>query len=311
MATDVYRNVLGLYVNRAFRDEVLKSALSYQPRKGDLFVVCYPKCGTTWMQHIVFSIFSDGVAPQNMMEFMMKAPFLELVGAELVEKMPRPGAIKTHLPYDKQPFHSDAKYIYVARNPYDCCVSFYYHTKNLPFYSFENGTFDDFFDMFIEGKVDFGDYFDHLLSWYEHRSDPNVFFITYEDLKRDTRSCVLKLAEFLGEDYGTKLKDHPEILDRILHATSIETMKSLNEKIQTLPQSIESFPEMPESLDYLKNIMRDLQNAPTTGEFIRKGIIGDWRNHFTQEQVRRMKERIAFKTRGSDVMNLWKSSDLP
>lgn len=114
MTRQVYRDAFGLYVSRAFHDDVLRTALSYEPRKVDLFIVCYPKCGTTWMKHIVFNIFSDGIPPQNMSGFILKAPFLEFVGAEVAEKMPRPGAIETHLPFDKQPFHADAKYIYVA-----------------------------------------------------------------------------------------------------------------------------------------------------------------------------------------------------
>lgn len=68
-------------------------------------------------------------------------------------------------------------------------------------YKFQNGQFDDFFELFMEGKVDFGDYFDTLLSWYEHRDDPNVLFITYEQLKADTKEYILKIAEFMGEKY--------------------------------------------------------------------------------------------------------------
>ncbi|KAG0443395.1 hypothetical protein HPB47_014967 [Ixodes persulcatus] len=109
--------------------------------------------------------------------------------------MARPGAIKTHMPFQLQPYSKDTKYLYIARNPYDCCVSFFYHTKGLPRYNFADGTFDEFFEMFIEGKVDTGDYFDNLLSWYEHRNDPNVLFLTYEDLKKDT-------AAWTGEARG-------------------------------------------------------------------------------------------------------------
>ncbi|KAG0443224.1 hypothetical protein HPB47_015159 [Ixodes persulcatus] len=154
-----------------------------------------------------------------------------------------------------------AKYIYICRNPFDCCVSFFYHTKAMPEYEFQDGTFDEFFEMFIEGKVDFGDYFDHVLSWYEHRNDPNVLFLTYEDLKKDTATWVLKIADFLGEEY---------------EATS-----------------------------------QDVLETPMSGEFVRKGVVGDWRNHFSADQIKRLKERIELKTRGSDLMRLWKDTDIP
>lgn len=313
METKVYRCVHGLNLNQSFHEEALHSALSYKPREGDLFITGFPKCGTTWMQHIVFSILNDGVAPQDMIEFTMRVPFLERVGAEGAERMPRPGAIKSHLPYDKIPLSKDAKYIYLARNPYDCCVSFYYHAKGFPVYQFQNGTFDEFFDMFIEGRVDYGDYFEHLLSWYDHRQDPNVFFLTYEDLKRDTKSWILRLAQFMGDVYGTKLKSHPEMLENILRVTSVEAMKSLNEGIKAWTRDKDSRPsaEMPEYLKWTKESVGHLWYKPATVEFIRKGIVGDWRNHMSEVHIWRMGETIARKTRGSDVMSIWKVSELP
>ncbi|KAL1468730.1 hypothetical protein MTO96_025219 [Rhipicephalus appendiculatus] len=57
--------------------------------------------------------------------------YLDFVGAEGVHSTPRPACLKTHLPFGKLPYSPEAKYIYITRNPYDCCVSFYYHTRSL------------------------------------------------------------------------------------------------------------------------------------------------------------------------------------
>lgn len=86
-------------------------------------------------------------------------------GASIAETMPRPGIIKTHLPCGRAPWSDNAKYIFVARNPKDCCVSYYHHYKGHDF----TGSFDEYFEMFIGGNVNFGDYFDHLMGWYEYR----------------------------------------------------------------------------------------------------------------------------------------------
>uniref|UniRef100_A0A6M2E5L2 Putative sulfotransferase n=1 Tax=Amblyomma tuberculatum TaxID=48802 RepID=A0A6M2E5L2_9ACAR len=312
---NAYRDFDGLYVSHLFTDRNLRSALSYEPLESDVFIVSYPKCGTTWMQHITYNIYRDGVPPADHMEFMTMAPFLELLGAEGAHAMPRPGAIKTHLPFNKQPYSPKAKYIYVTRNPYDCCVSFYYHTKNFPPYLFEDGTFDQFFDMFVEGKVDYGDYFDHVLSWYEHRGDSNVFFVTYEDIKKDTPGWVLKIADFLGkEEYGDKLRRQPDVFEKILGAISIESMKKINAVIKTWSKQVASAP--PEFLppgmrSIVESIDISLLTKPAQGDFVRKGIVGDWRNHFSPEQIDRMKKRIALKTAGSDLMDLWRDTDLP
>ncbi|KAK8765214.1 hypothetical protein V5799_032179 [Amblyomma americanum] len=259
----------------------------------------------------VFDLRPDDYIVKDMDDFMRRAPFLEMLGPEAVDKMPRPGAIKTHLPYKHQPYSPDAKYIYVTRNPYDCCVSFYHHTKSFPAYRFEKEPFDKFFDMFIEGKVDFGDYFDHQLSWYEHINDENVLIITYEDLKMDPRAGVLKIAEFLGETYGKKLREQPEVLERILNTTSLKTMKGMNEEFRKWTEKAAEFAAQSSKYQKTAAEMPDDLKKPMTGDFVRKGIVGDWKNHFTPEQVNRMKERIESKTKGSMLMSLWKDIELP
>jgi hypothetical protein len=65
------------------------------------------------------------------------------------------------------------KVIYVARNPKDCCVSYFHHHKNMKdAYGFE-GSFEEFVDIFIKGTIGYGGYFHHL----KVRNDPN--FIEY------------------------------------------------------------------------------------------------------------------------------------
>ncbi|KAF8763471.1 Sulfotransferase 1C2 like protein [Argiope bruennichi] len=199
--TPTYKEIDGLLISSIFSEESFRSAVAYKPRPGDLFIVTYPKCGTTWMQNLVACIFREGRPFTSGLEFFLETPFLELTGAEGAEKMKRPGSIKLHLPFHKTPWSPEAKYIFVARNPKDCCVSHYHHTKNNFAYLFSDGTFDDFFEAFIKGEVGFGDYFDTTLSWWEHRNDPNVIFVIYEELKKDTVNNVLKIAGFIGSEY--------------------------------------------------------------------------------------------------------------
>ncbi|GFR12855.1 sulfotransferase family cytosolic 1B member 1, partial [Trichonephila clavata] len=114
-----------------FSAEAFRSAVRYKPRPDDVFIVTYPKCGTTWTQHTVSLIFSHGEPTMSGTDFFSAAPFLEMTGAEAAEKMPRPGAIKVHLPFHLTPWSEKAKYLYVTRNPKDCSVSYYHHMKNL------------------------------------------------------------------------------------------------------------------------------------------------------------------------------------
>lgn len=312
---EVFRDVDGVFVSRNFCEHTIRSALSYEAQPGDVFIVSYPKCGTTWTEHIVYNILTSAVNSEDMLDFMLRMPFLERQGADAAVHSRKPGAIKTHLTFDKISYSSSAKYIYVARNPYDACVSFYYFTKHFPGYGFQDGTFDEYFREYVRGRVDFGDYFDHLLSWYEHRSDDNVLFLTYEGLKRETRFWVIRLAEFLGDDYGSKLRREPRLLNLILEKCSVDGMRKTINAFRRMPwEDIASSFNQKDIDPHLSKALQALSTfleKPMTGDFIRKGIVGDWKNHLSLEQITLMKQRIEYKTQGSDVMRLWDGEDIP
>ena len=71
----------------------------------------------------------------------------------------------------------------------------------------------------MKGEVDFGDYFDHVLSWWAHKDDDNVLFLKYEDMKKDLPSAVDKIAKFIGQDISK------ELVDEIAHKTTFANMK--------------------------------------------------------------------------------------
>ena len=67
-------------------------------------------------------------------------------------------------------------------------VSFYYHTIGFKSYQYADGKFDDFFEIFLSGKCDSGDYFKYVSEWYqESKTNRNVHMMLYEDMKNDLR----------------------------------------------------------------------------------------------------------------------------
>ena len=57
-------------------------------------------------------------------------------------------------------FAKGGKVVYVCRNPLDACVSYYHHT--LLFFQGHEVSLDTFEKMFMEGRLDYGDYWYHL-----------------------------------------------------------------------------------------------------------------------------------------------------
>ena len=82
---------------------------------------------------------------------------------DYADKLPSPRVIKSHLPLEMLPPNliDTCKVVCVSRNPKDACVSFYHHYANFPDYNF-NGTFADFADLWLNGQVEFGNYWDIL-----------------------------------------------------------------------------------------------------------------------------------------------------
>ena len=249
--------------------ESMKDTVKLRP--DDIWIVTYPKSGTTWTQQIVRLILNRGI--DDGLKITDAVPWVEgftaipATGFKYqvdIDKMASPRAFKSHFPYGMMPCglpsSTPGKYIYIVRNPRDITVSFFHHYRTLPFYP--HYEWEDFFEKFLKGDVDFGDYFDHVLSWWTHKDDDNVLFLKYEDMKKDLPSAVAAIAKFIDQDISK------ELVEEIAHRTTFENMKKDS------------------SANYEWRNSKVLK--PTRTDFMRKGIVGDWKNYFTPEQVARL-----------------------
>jgi hypothetical protein len=270
----------GFRMPMGFPVEGFESGQRYQASRGDTFVVSYPKCGTTWVQYIVYLLEQGGrplAAGQRLDDVF---PHLEEVGAERVRELPQPRLIKTHLAFERTPWSAQAKYVYVARNPFDCAVSFYHHTRGfVRHYDFAHGEWDAFFECFVRGEVDFGDYFDHLLSWWPRRAEPNVLFLTYERMLAAPAAAVQAIAVFLG-GRAADLVRAPQRLEGVVRDSDFAHMRRDQERWSSARPA-----DMP--------------------AFVRKGVSGDWRSHFSAEQARRLAEKFRARTAATGIEELW------
>ncbi|XP_029792926.1 sulfotransferase 1C4 isoform X1 [Suricata suricatta] len=246
---------------------------NFQAKSDDLLIATYPKAGTTWTQEIVDLIQNEGdVDKSQRAPTYIRIPFIEWIvpsirsGLEQAEQMPSPRTLKTHLPIQMLPpsfLEKNCKIIYVARNPKDNMVSYYHFqkmNKALP----DPGTWEEYFETFLAGKVCWGSWHDHVKGWWKAKDQYRILYLFYEDLKKNPKHEIQKLAEFIGKNLDY------EVLDKILHHSSFDVMK--------------------------QNPMANYTTIPTEimnhsiSPFMRKGTVGDWKNHFTVAQNERFDE---------------------
>lgn len=229
--------------------------LDYKSRPDDIFIVTYPRSGTTWMQMILYQLTTDG--EMRIGHIAEVCPWFEraAVNRRDLERLPSPRIFKSHLAYLFMPKRK-GKYIYVARNGKDVAVSFFHFYKSHFRY---RRSFDRFFKEFLRGWVVYGSWFQHVRGWWKHRNRPDVLFLKYEDMIADLEGAIRKIAEFCG------LNVPAEEMPRILERCSFDYMKQ-HEML----------------FDHATEVM--WERGFTMNAFLRKGRVGDSAAYFTAEQ---------------------------
>ncbi len=202
--------------------------LKFVPRPDDIFIVTYPRSGTTWMQMILYQLTTDGT--MDLAHIAQHCPWFErsLLWSEGFEHVASPRIFKTHLSFRKAP-KGPGRYIYVVRDGADVAESYYNLNRN---YNQFKGTFNEFFERFMRGKVEFGSWFDHVEGWRKHRHELNVLFLTYEELSRDLEGCVRRIIAFC--DFKVPEERMPLILERCSFAFMKEHENKFDPALETL-----------------------------------------------------------------------------
>ena len=260
----------------------------FQGRPSDVIVASFPKSGTTWLQEIVWQVthhktMTGGKRQGTSLE--SRFPLLELRPQEKYMTMPSlndmsdPRFIKTHVHYHLLPESvktSGAKVLYVHRDARDVCVSFYHFSRMVNLHKYR-GTFAEFRDSFMRDALIFCPYREHVKDYLDH-SD-TVLCVTYEQMHQDRRSVVRKVADFLG----VSLTDAD--VDDIVKYTSFEVMKANPDT---------NFRQWEDT---------GVVSGTEEGTFMRKGVVGDWRNYFTEEEnedfLKWSKENVESLERGA------------
>lgn len=205
----------------------LKEAIFFyelDDRVSDVYIVTYPKSGTTWMQVIVHNIIGSG--NMNFDHIYDVSPWLTNMifngeSPKSVNELPSPRYFKSHDKYEKFQKGFINKIIYVYRDGKDVAVSFYHHNKN-----FVNPdlVFDDNFENHFSNLDKPLNWFKYNREWMENKNRLNIHYVSYEELKNNFDDTVRKIARFLN----VQLND--ETLQRVKTYASFEYMKAHESK---------------------------------------------------------------------------------
>lgn len=267
----------------------------YQPIDGDVVVATYPKAGTTWVIHIVSMLLRQStklIGLKSQYRWIDKRKLrssrdIDMLPVKL--KLKRPKILKSHCPLDSIPIYENLKYIHVARDGRDACLSYMNHMANFTEQTLHQLDFigihdldmqcrfprisgekaDDEFRHFFrdwvtqppisESMCPLTDFFAFEKSFWNERHRENVLMLHYADLKRDLPAQVRRIAIFLGL---CDLSD--EFLCSVCEAASFQTMRSNGDRLLRGAKSM------------WKNGAQD---------FFNKGQTGRWKDMLTAEDI--------------------------
>ena len=247
----------------------LSQRLAITPRDDDIFIVSYPRSGTTWLQMIVYQLTSDGeMGFQHISEVV---PFLERtpVWRRDMDALPAPRRFKTHLGAEMIDTRR-GRFIYISRSPFDVAQSYFglyaaykKHSGSLEHMGPAAGDFDAFVDRFVNGRVMYGSWRKHVEGWRMKAAQPNVLWLTYEEMAGDLSGAAERIAAFLNVELSALA------LERVKARCHFEFMKRHEAKFEP-------------STEFL------WESGFIAGEFIREGKVGASQDRLTPEQRRKL-----------------------
>ena len=258
---------------------------NWKVRPDDIYVLTFPKCGTTWTKELVWLLQNDyNLDEAKSAHIDLRFPLLEsyilldFIKEELsisleadalkkLEDMPSPRLIQSHLHLCLLPddLIDKSKVVICLRNPKDTVVSYYHFVKLASHFGYE-GDFPTFFNLFMDDLVVYCPYFEFVKEAWQRRNHPNVCLLFFEDMKKDLATSVRKVAKYLGKE----IRD--EKMEELLDHLSFKKMKHNP------------------AVNYEEGTRKEIYTGG--GHFMRKGEVGDWKNYFTDEMNKRMDEAI-------------------
>lgn len=224
-----------------------KLMFDFGQQETDVYIVTYPRSGTTLLQMMLYQMTTDGdmgfdhvydVSPWCRYSAFVNQP-MKSVGKRRI--------IKSHDSYEMFEPIKKGKFIFLMRDCLDVISSVYQQSLD-----------------YVDPKTDFdqlGDrnmkrWFDYNSEWIENRNQLDILTLNYEDLVGSKEDVIYTISKFLD------IKIDKETFERVIRNTSFDFMKENESK----------FGERPDNWKVYNN-------------FIRKGKTGEGKIHFSERQL--------------------------
>jgi hypothetical protein len=225
---------------------------SFSWRKNDVLLVSFPKSGNTWVRYFWINYISQAEWAGKTIDFKTLDNVMPSFGLPNFFNRWRhtslPKAVASHWTYG--PYFSRPKRVFIIRDPRDVMVSYFHYINakaNQP-------DFVSFSEFIRTSRFGLEAWARHFLSW----RDKADYIIKYEDLKSNDIAEFKRMFEHLGISYNE---------EHLIKAAEASRFDNFRKVEATMGHS------KPEA---------------NKGEFkfTRKGIVGDYKNYFLEEDER-------------------------
>ena len=230
----------------------------FEPRPDDIIICTYSKCGTTWMQRIVDLLIFQTPEPRPV---VLTAPWLDATLFVPIEQdlatlaaQTHRRFVKTHMPFDSVPLFEGVKYIHVARDGRDSCMSMHNHligfrpemrdrfaqlaSEDPRFQRRSAGVPEDPREYYLrwigdaeaETTEGYGidlPFFEFENTYWKERRRENLLFVHYNDLKADLAGEMRRIAAYLDID-------EPANMAELVAAATFDAMKKNGDAIMPI-----------------------------------------------------------------------------
>ncbi|KAK6791419.1 hypothetical protein RDI58_010500 [Solanum bulbocastanum] len=275
-----------------FLPSTIRVLNEFKPLPNDVILASFPKTGTTWLKSLVFSIVNrsskESLVKHNPHDLV---PTLEVQvfgtthqssSITTHDESHLTRLYSTHIPYQLlgNTFDSsNCRVVYITRNPKDTLVSMWHFTNKWKDAD-QDGPWhlEEAIEKFCSGVFPGGPYYDHVMGFKNASLEKpqNIFLITYEELMKDTKIHVKRLAEFLGCPFMNE-----EEVDEIVKNCSFDILSSY---------------EVNKSGDFPSWFQVPYNS------FFRQGVVGDHKNYLDAKTIERIDALTRDKFHGAGFM---------